>query len=78
MAREPLPSAVTGPMRRSVLFPSRSRKHERCKVEFDEADANLPEWEIRRRWPRFDGECPDCGKRMIVYASATHYIAGDW
>lgn len=34
--------------------------------------------EIRKRWPRFDGECPDCGKHLIAYASSEHYIFGDW
>jgi len=35
--------------------------------------------EIRRRWPRLDGECPyGCGYVGIYYASYAHYIMGDW
>jgi len=54
-------------------------EHKSCKVEFDEEAArSMTEYEIKRRWPRFEGECPDCGGRVIKYASASHYIQGDW
>lgn len=54
-------------------------KHENLPVTFDEeAAAGLPAQEIRRRWPRFHGPCPDCCQRMIGYASQMHYYAGDW
>lgn len=45
-----------------------------------DADAarGLDEREVRRRWPRFEGPCPACGALVIGYASAAHYIAGDW
>lgn len=46
---------------------------------FDEAAARgLSDAEIRRRWPRFEGPCPDCQAHMICYASIEHYILGDW
>lgn len=35
-------------------------------------------WEVRRRWPRFSGECTKCGFNGVAYASFVHYIAGDW
>lgn len=34
--------------------------------------------EVRVRFPRWEGPCPSCGERIIAYASAEHYIAGDW
>lgn len=48
------------------------------EVAFDPRDANLPEEVVRRRWPRFHGHCKNCGQMMILYASAEHFIAGDW
>lgn len=47
-------------------------------VHFDPRDANEPAEVVRRRWPRGDGACPRCGVRSIRYASAEHFIAGDW
>jgi ribosomal protein S27E len=34
--------------------------------------------EIRQRFPRKFGKCPDCGWEGIVYASFEHFIAGDY
>lgn len=35
--------------------------------------------EVRARWPRLNGLCPKgCGYNGIAYASADHYIYGDW
>jgi len=34
--------------------------------------------EIHKRFPRFEGICPDCGEHWILYSSFAHYIAGDW
>lgn len=46
---------------------------------FDEAAAvGLDEWEVRKRWPRGNGRCPNCGSLVITYASSAHYAAGDW
>lgn len=43
------------------------------------AAEGLSTTEIRRRWPRLDGECPlGCGYRGIAYASTAHMIYGDW
>lgn len=56
-------------------------RHESVKVEFDEEDCkshNYSSEEVQRRWPRFHGICPDCGKLLIKYASTAHYIWGDW
>lgn len=49
-------------------------------VTFDaEAARGLDEQEVRRRWPRLHGTCPrGCGYVGIAYASALHYIMGDW
>jgi ArsR family metal-binding transcriptional regulator len=57
-------------------------QHAECRPRFTEADEreaqNVDASEVRRRWPRFDGRCPDCGEQVIMYASAAHYVAGDW
>lgn len=55
-------------------------KHEKLPpVEFDaEAAKLLSDIEIRKRWPRGDSVCPTCKARVIRYASAMHYVAGDW
>ena len=67
-ARSKNPSARTGPC-----------QHPRCVPAFDEDVArDLDAYEVRRRWPRFDGTCPDCGERMILYASWSQYILGDY
>lgn len=35
--------------------------------------------EIRKRWPRMEGQCPKgCGFYGCAYASYAHYIYGDW
>ena len=35
--------------------------------------------EVRKRWPRLDGECPyRCGYVGTYYASPMHYHLGDW
>lgn len=51
-------------------------------VTFDEAEAkrlNLNEYQVRKRWPRLFGACPiGCGYSGIAYASAAHYVWGDW
>ena len=48
------------------------------EVAFDPRDADLPEEVVRRRWPRKDWTCLRCGTMWILYASAEHFIAGDW
>lgn len=46
---------------------------------FDEkAAANLTPNEVRTRFPRGYDTCPDCGIKVIMYASYMHYISGDW
>jgi len=53
--------------------------HDKCEVIFDadEAVALSPQ-EVRKKYPRFFGHCPDCGEQIIKYASKEHYILGDW
>lgn len=43
-----------------------------------QAAEGLPSWRVRERWPRFFGVCPDCGEKVICYASTAHCLAGDW
>lgn len=53
--------------------------HNSVAVDFDEAvAADLTVAEIRKRWPRFSGNCPSCGTLLIKYASTAHYVYGDW
>ncbi len=53
--------------------------HIRVMPTFDEEAARgVSDAEVRRRWPRFDGVCPDCHGRWIIYASAMHFVMGDW
>lgn len=59
------------------LFPQ--CKHPRCAVAFDEdAARGLSAEEVRKRWPRFYGLCPDCNTEVIRYASTAHRVLGDW
>lgn len=54
-------------------------RHVKHIPAFDQDQAaNIPSSEVRKRWPRFEGICEDCGKRVIVYASDMHYIRGDY
>ena len=54
-------------------------EHPNVQVAFNPAEARgLTAEEVRKRWPRFYGHCPDCGDRLIKYASYLHYTAGDW
>jgi hypothetical protein len=54
-------------------------KHPNIPVKYDSADcAGKDDGYVRRHYPRFNGNCPDCGIHMIGYASFEHYIAGDW
>jgi len=54
-------------------------QHSSVMPEFDEeAATKLSSIEIREKWPRFFGICPDCGRRLILYASYSHYILGGW
>jgi len=48
--------------------------------DFDEdaAAAGLGSDEVRKRWPRVEAACPDCGAHVILYASFAHYLYGDW
>jgi hypothetical protein len=53
--------------------------HNAVLVAFDEQAAKgLSADEVRKRWPRFFGICPDCGDRLIKYASWAHFTSGDW
>lgn len=54
-------------------------RHKSVMPTFDEEAAKkLSAEEVRERWPRFDGTCPECGRRLILYASYAQYILGDW
>lgn len=51
-------------------------------ITFDAAKAasyRLTASEVRKRWPRLDGECPKgCGYCGIYYAGNAHYRGGNW
>lgn len=66
------------PLHRPLSWQPRPCTHPRTVPVFDEAARSLPADEVRRRYPRFEGPCPDCGALVIGYASAAHCLAGDW
>lgn len=47
------------------------------KVTDDELRGLSPS-EVREKYPRFYGECPDCKATVIAYGSYMHYLMGDW
>lgn len=55
-------------------------KHPKClPPQFDRNKAySLTAEEVRKLYPRFCGQCPDCKCTLVLYASFEHYIAGDW
>jgi hypothetical protein len=56
-------------------------KHEHMKQPaFDPKEAaGLHSWhDVRMHFPRYQGECPACGKFLTVYASVEHRKAGNW
>ena len=53
--------------------------HEKSMPKFDEAAAaGMDTAEVRKKYPRFMGKCPECGEMVILYASFAHYVYGDW
>lgn len=55
-------------------------RHVNMKLpNFDEGVNECKSWhEVRMRYPRYQGECPDCDKFLTVYANAEHRKAGNW
>lgn len=54
-------------------------QHPKVSPAFDyEASKGLSSREVRQRWPRFYGQCPDCGFNGVIYASLEHFVSGDW
>lgn len=54
-------------------------EHTRHMPTFDEVAARgLSADTVRQLWPRYMGQCEDCGQHVILYASFMHYISGDW
>jgi hypothetical protein len=55
-----------------------SRKWSWESTYHEAAARGLSAEEVRKRWPRFYGLCPDCNTEVIHYASTAHYVLGDW
>jgi len=55
-------------------------EHPKTTPPFDAEEARKlnDAGEVRKKFPRFFGQCPDCGAQVIGYASYEHYIMGDW
>lgn len=80
---KPLRPELTQPSLQAALpdqSPIRECTHPRVPLPaFDEkAAAGMSSREVKERWPRTVETCPDCNLTMTMYASFTHYIAGDW
>jgi hypothetical protein len=55
--------------------------HSKCMPQYDSEKVkkeNMSPERVRELYPRFCGQCPDCGEQLIQYASFEHYLAGDW
>ena len=53
--------------------------HDGVVVNYDDEVARgMTTRAVRARFPRFFGQCPECGETLIKYASWAHYGAGDW
>lgn len=72
--------AVSQPVRAVASQELRAAcEHKNLPVKFDSEKARgMDSYWVREQYPRFSGNCPDCGERMIGYASFEHYVAGDW
>lgn len=59
-------------------------EHKKLMDEFmksrvdDEILINISAEEIRKKYPRKEAICPDCGDMIIMYWSYVHYLAGDY
>lgn len=54
-------------------------EHTSCVPAWDAEKArSMDSYEVRKHFPRFMGNCPDCGQQVIVYASLEQYVAGDY
>ena len=56
-------------------------KHEKHMPRYDEQHTKrykLTPEQVRELYPRFEGECSECGRNVTLYASNFHYMAGDW
>ena len=77
-----LARAVIADRAASTHAPAVDRAPQSCDhgVSFDpRAAKGLSASEIEQRWPRLYGACPKgCGFDGISYASALHYLSGDW
>lgn len=51
--------------------------HLRHVPAFDPGQRALPPEAVRQLFPRFAGECEDCGATAIVYACEEHRQAGE-
>jgi len=48
------------------------------QVPADDVLEKMPAAEVQQKYPRYWGDCEDCGQEVILYGSYTHYLAGDW
>ena len=55
--------------------------HKKHMPRYDEQYTRMyrltPE-QVREMYPRFEGECSECGRNVTLYASNFHYMSGDW
>lgn len=66
-----------------ALIKTEECRHEVCTPHYDaeqmRIDAETMDvLSFQKKYPRFDGNCPDCGVHLISYASYDHYLMGSW
>lgn len=74
-----LQASIAEAEKRTVDAKAEGCQHANLPVKYDAEDcAGKSADYVRVHYPRFYGECPDCGERMIGHASFEHFVAGDW
>lgn len=79
VSREQVSAAVAETVAAGPALIEGACQHPNVTVLFDyEASKGLSAEEVRKRWPRFHGRCPDCEYYGVIYASREHMYSGDW
>ena len=83
---DPAPEETDTPPEEPVIPDSESHRSDKCKhrkvmPKFNEKlvrELRMSKFDVRKKFPRFVGKCPDCQQHLILYASRAHFVYGDW